>query len=373
MAWSLIASASAQNTTSGVDTTGADLIILSVGQSTSGSTTPSDSKSNTWTALTKSNGVSDGATRIYYCYNPTVGTGHTFSAGLSYTVVSFHAFSGSASSPFDVENGNGTASGSTMPTGSITPSVDGELIIAALGMGNTTTGTTIDSSFTGTVVTEATGYVTYGGGQAYFIQSTAGAINPAWSSATGFSSAYAAAIASFKVSAGSGVSGTAAVTLGSATSSATGTTTVKGSAAPTLGNATSSATGVVGSVSGTAAITLGNDTSSAQGTTSIGGTGAVTLGNDICSASGAVGSAITGTAAITLGNDASSAQGTTKILGSAAIILGTDFSTTQGTTKILGSAAITLGDDFATAFGTSGTPTTVSSPRGLTIRIGLAL
>ena len=175
------------------------------------------------------------------------------------------------------------------------------------------------------------------------------------------------------VSGGSGVSGTAAVTLGSDTSSATGTTTVKGSAAPTLGNDTSSATGVVGSVSGTAAITLGNDTSSAQGTTSIGGTGAVTLGNDTATASGAVGSAVTGTAAITLGNDTSTAQGTTKILGSAAITLGSDFSTTQGTTKILGSAAITLGDDFATAFGTSGTPTTVSSPRGLTIRIGLAL
>ena len=171
----------------------------------------------------------------------------------------------------------------------------------------------------------------------------------------------------------SGVTGTAAVTLGNDTSSATGTTTVKGTAAPTLGNDTSSATGVVGSVSGTAAITLGNDTSSAQGTTSIGGTGAVTLGNDTCSASGAVGSAITGTAAITLGSDTSSATGTTKILGSSAIILGADFSTTQGTTKILGSAAIILGDDFATAFGTSGTPTTVSSPRGLTIRIGLAL
>lgn len=175
------------------------------------------------------------------------------------------------------------------------------------------------------------------------------------------------------VGGGGGVTGTAAVTLGNDTSSATGTTTVKGTAAPTLGNATSSATGVVGSVSGTAAITLGNDTSSAQGTTSIGGTGAVTLGNDTCSASGAVGSAIIGTAAITLGNDASSAQGTTKILGSAAITLGSDFSTTQGTTKILGSAAITLGNDFATAFGTSGTPTVVSSPRGLTIRIGLAL
>jgi len=175
------------------------------------------------------------------------------------------------------------------------------------------------------------------------------------------------------VGGGGGVTGTAAVTLGNDTSSATGTTTVLGTAALTLGNATSSATGVVGSVSGTAAITLGNDTSSAQGTTSIGGTGAVTLGNDFSTASGAVGSAVTGTAAITLGNDTSSATGTTMILGSAAITLGADFSTTQGTTTILGSAAITLGDDFATAFGTSGTPTTVSSPRGLTIRIGLAL
>lgn len=172
---------------------------------------------------------------------------------------------------------------------------------------------------------------------------------------------------------GSGVTGTAAITLAGDTSSATGTTTVKGSAAPTLGNDTSSASGTVGSVSGTAAITLANDTSSAQGTTSIGGTGAVTLGNDFSTASGAVGSAITGSAAITLGGDTSSATGTTKILGSAAIILGADFSTAQGTTKILGSAAVTLGDDFATAFGTAGTPTTVVSPRGLTIRIGLAL
>lgn len=174
-------------------------------------------------------------------------------------------------------------------------------------------------------------------------------------------------------SGGGGVTGTAAVTLAGDTSSATGTTTVKGTSAVTLQNAASSAAGTVGSVTGTAAITLAGATSSAQGTTSIGGTGAVTLGNDTATASGAVGSAITGSAAITLGGDTSSAQGTTKILGSAAITLGADFSTTQGTTKILGSAAVTLGDDFATAFGTAGTPTTVASPRGLTIRIGLAL
>src|SRR4051794_19191066 len=93
----LVADASSNGSfTSAINTTGANLIVVSVSTQDSYATV-SDSKGNNYTLLL-SQVSNDGANRLlfYYCLNPTVGSGHTFSNNASYGVhdIVVQAFSG---------------------------------------------------------------------------------------------------------------------------------------------------------------------------------------------------------------------------------------------------------------------------------------
>lgn len=198
------ASGNAGVTTSGIDTTGADLIVVSVSwyivDTPIGSLTFSDSKSNTWTRLTDSTGGGVAANVLYYCQSPTVGSGHTFTTNGAYVSVCVAAFSGSTSSPFDVQNGSGAAGGAgTIQPGSITPTVDNELVMCGFCGGAGTSPVSIDGGFT--KIVEEPVSSSFGGAIAYLIQTTAAAANPTWTlSASG--SSKATRIASFKAAAG---------------------------------------------------------------------------------------------------------------------------------------------------------------------------
>lgn len=209
MAYSLVthveAGGSANGVTTGtVDTTGATLIVISTSRySPAGeSTTVSDSKGNTWTALTLSqaNGV---ANRLYYCANPTVGSGHTFSTSDtgSYPSIAVLAFTGNTATPFDQENG-GLAVATSLTIPSVTPTEDNELIVAGISHENNTAGSvTINGGFTAYTVAYSSGN-SEGGGIAYLIQTTATAASPTWNITN--SAAIAARIATFKAAAGGG-------------------------------------------------------------------------------------------------------------------------------------------------------------------------
>src|SRR6266536_1343851 len=98
MAFSLIGTAQAQAsnspTTTGIDTTGADLLVASVHEYAGGPAgTVSDSKGNTWHALTPQGSGATTKITIFYAWGSglSVGAGHTFSytaAGV-FAVVSF--------------------------------------------------------------------------------------------------------------------------------------------------------------------------------------------------------------------------------------------------------------------------------------------
>jgi hypothetical protein len=169
-------------TTSAVDTTGANLIFLwafhyaGVG----GALSVSDSKGNTWTALTPSTTVSGFIIKGYWCLAPTVGSGHTFSAssgGTSYAGVCARAYSGVAiSSPFDDESGAVTASASSLQPGSKTPANDGSLVILG-GVINTATISSVNSSLS-IIDNVAAGGVSLA--LAELVQTSHAAINPTW-------------------------------------------------------------------------------------------------------------------------------------------------------------------------------------------------
>lgn len=199
MAWTLVANVNAPSTvsnsvtSSSINTTGADLIVISVskfaqtGVNVAGGTV-SDNKGNTWTGLTAKN-TTNSCARLFYCYSPTVGSGHTFShsqgpGGASgsdaFAVLAVMAFSSAITSPFDVQNGGTTASGTSLATGSITPSVSGALLVSAGCFNNASNTMSIDNSFN-QVLNSAYAAGLRMAAAAAWKEHTSGAINPTWS------------------------------------------------------------------------------------------------------------------------------------------------------------------------------------------------
>ena len=213
MAFALIATDAAGSsdvgqtvTSAAIDTTGANLITVCVSSyQTNPAPTLTDNKSNTWTGLTVREQATAARIRIFYCFNPTVGSGHTFTATnsptASFPTLIVHAWSGAATSPFDQENGNTSPGIGPTSSGSVTPTENNELIITAVSQGgaSVTNQTSIDGGFTmsGNVSRLAGNH--QAGAAAYLIQTTAAAANPAWTH--GGSGATAVAIATFKAAA----------------------------------------------------------------------------------------------------------------------------------------------------------------------------
>lgn len=208
-------------TSSSIDTTGASLLVIAVAYG--GTITVSDSKGNTWTALTAyANGGQK--QRIYYAVNPTVGTGHTFTVGGTSVVASFAASSWSGvdtTTPFDVQAGTGgagpiTAAGIGSP--SMTPANNGSLVITSCSQAAVVSGLTASGTFTALDAVAFSSGVNYGIATAYVIQTTAATISNAttvqsWTTGT----AYAIATAAFKAAAGGGGLTSGAASLSSAT------------------------------------------------------------------------------------------------------------------------------------------------------------
>jgi len=190
-------------TSSAVDTTGATGIYIGYAlYDNPGTVSVSDSKGNTYTALTQSGGVGS-YVRLYYCQNPTVGASHTFTVTGTAIFVAFGALAVSGSltaSSFDVESG-GTASSTTVQPGSVTPSQDNEILVTAVSF-NVINTASINSSFTLDGQLNYSIGVNIGLGLAFKIQTTAGAENPTWT--VGSSCALTTRIASFKAAVAGG-------------------------------------------------------------------------------------------------------------------------------------------------------------------------
>lgn len=195
-------------TSAAINTSGANLIVVHVATYQDATGTLSDSKGNTWSGLTATIQNSYATSKLYYCYSPATDATHTFtfSSSARYPSIQVAAFSGSASSPFDVENGAGKStygSSSTLSTGSITPSVDNELVVTGCcGPVNGSDITSIDGGFTFLLDSAHVPGQAVAGSLAYLIQTTAASANPAWSITGG--NDYAARIASFKSSGAAG-------------------------------------------------------------------------------------------------------------------------------------------------------------------------
>lgn len=187
-------------TTGTIDSSSCNLIVITSVQDSSGAiVNPTDNKGNTYTALTPVlNGYVTRET-MYYKYNPTVGSGHTFTvdggASVIYPALQVQCFSGAPSSPFEVEAGN--ASGSTTNlVGSVAPLNAGDVMVTGCSWYNDTTAATIDSGFTISGQNLSVSGQAYSAGMAYLVTTDAGSKNPTWTNNP--SNASACSIAVFR-------------------------------------------------------------------------------------------------------------------------------------------------------------------------------
>jgi hypothetical protein len=189
-------------TTAGVDTTGATLLVVTVAWANSAPTL-SDSKGNTWETARDYAPFGPGS-RIYYCWNnPTVGTGHTITlTGTDvFASAQFWAWDAGTLSadPLDQSNENVSFSSTTWTSGSVTPTEPGELVIVHCNYDNAPSMPTVDQSFLSPSYGDVgAGAVYNGSGSSYLIQTSAAAVNPTFTKASGATNNYGT-IASFKV------------------------------------------------------------------------------------------------------------------------------------------------------------------------------
>ena len=193
------AQASGTVTTSAINCTGANLIVMPVSDygAVVSSETPTSSPANTWIALGNSqNGVDNVA--IFYAKNANVSSSMTFTLNGNFPMIMPMCFSNAdISAPFDQQAQSGVVSGTTCQAGSVTPGVNGEVIVAAFATSQTSLGTvTINSGLTKEDTSPFIGGTAIGGGDGYLVQSVAGAVNPQWSVST--ESGYTCTVATFK-------------------------------------------------------------------------------------------------------------------------------------------------------------------------------
>lgn len=226
-------------TTTPVDTTGVDLLVL-CGNADNATYTISDSKGNSWSTSPSSSSQFSITTAIFYVIAPTVGTGHTFTltgTNGNYAVGVLGWSGMDQSSPLDQSSAGSAGFASTLQPGSITPGQANEVLVCTVVEGSTDT-FSIDSSFTIADQIPQSNGAHHGMAVAYQIQTTATTRNPTWTTAS--ANMFGSSLASFKAS--SGISGALAATVEALTSAISGSETFPGSMSVTVPRPTSAAT-----------------------------------------------------------------------------------------------------------------------------------
>ena len=192
--------------TPGIDTTGANLLVAAFAWKAGGNTW-TDSKGNTWTALTQQAVGGGEICQLHYVLgSPVVGAGHTLDVSFADSPSAFLlAFSGVGS--YEQEAGADTF-GSTLQPGSLTPGAAGALVVQAIAF-NVAGTLSIDGGYTGLLQENLTANAR-GGAAAYLIQGAAAATNPTWTHSPGGSS-MAARAAVFLAGGGGGGSALPAI------------------------------------------------------------------------------------------------------------------------------------------------------------------
>jgi hypothetical protein len=134
-------------TSSSIDTSTATLIVIACANGSSACTTPTDSASNSYTALT-TYVVSATNLTIYYKCGPTTSSTHTFTASAGNTIQAVAVKGTATASCFDSGQDVGTTTNCSTCTTSITPSAAsaGYSVMSAFSNGSSIENPTFSSS-----------------------------------------------------------------------------------------------------------------------------------------------------------------------------------------------------------------------------------
>lgn len=177
-------SSSAVMTTPPIDTTGANLLVMSMCMYLNPAGSFSDSAGNTWLlAVNYSYGTAPNIVdqTIYYCINPITSTNHTFTiTAPSVSTIEVQAFNYPGTILIDKNSGisNNTVVVPSLQVPAITPVRGNSLIITNCVNGSGPI-LSVDSGFQTTVIIPRGG-LTLGLGAAYLIQTAAQSISPTW-------------------------------------------------------------------------------------------------------------------------------------------------------------------------------------------------
>lgn len=170
----------------GVNLTGADLIVVLTSCFSSTTSAPTDNGGRSYTALTRRTNTSafGTANQIFYCANPGGDLSNvvvTFAATALYPVFGVEGWEfGGATVALDTGsdkgNNNGNAASSTSKPGAHTPSADGALFVVMAAY-ESASPVTIDASFTERFDWPLTGGSYFGGMGATLPQTTAAAVD----------------------------------------------------------------------------------------------------------------------------------------------------------------------------------------------------
>lgn len=163
----------------GIDTTGADLLVVAITSPNSQAGGFTDSKGNTWNVITSDTGASI-TTDVFWCVPTSVGSAHTFDHQAGTGAMIIEAWSGAAASPFSASQTDISGSTTTFTTTALTPTEANCIIFAAHGPGDA--GLAVSSPFNDspTIMYGETA-VSYGCALAHTIQTTAAAQAATWS------------------------------------------------------------------------------------------------------------------------------------------------------------------------------------------------
>jgi len=176
--------------------------LTSAGTVTLGDTINGAATGNVWIPLTtRTCGAGAYTQKLYYCVNPITGPNHEFTVNSTSNMQGLFvvdAFRTANTVPFDLDISASGGSVTTISSGSLTPSIDGSLIIATSLVQGAATVVGIDTSsgFSASAISYTPARL--GGGFSYKVQTSKSAENPVWTFTGGSIGGCIATLTAFK-------------------------------------------------------------------------------------------------------------------------------------------------------------------------------
>lgn len=178
---STFAQATTTPVTPGINSTGANFIVVGLACQDTFTGVPTDNQGNTYTEMPNTYSNNQPRVRMYFCKSPNTNVNHTFTiAGSPVGVLFAAAFNNIETAAFTAPQTGANAYNTTINTGGITPNTDNSLVISLLAINGAGFPVSINNGFNIIESADFASGVAYGGAFAYKIISPAANTSTIW-------------------------------------------------------------------------------------------------------------------------------------------------------------------------------------------------